>query len=218
MNGKTRSMDRCGTMAIIKADERVFIAGKTGSGKTWLARRLLDPVERLIVIDPKGTFGGKGLKVPNAFDWFQFRRGQPGRFRILPPIVDNPLVWYEELFERLYGYGNLTLYIDEAYEVADGNRIGKWLKALYTRGRELGIGVWAATQRPTGIPLFLISESEWIILFRMNLQDDRRRIASIAGDEVMQRIPDPHGFWLYYVENGSPKYFRTAVQNSRTDV
>ncbi len=192
----------------IKANDRVLLAGKTGSGKTWFAHRLLAGVPRLVVIDPKATLIDWGLTEPGADDWTRLERGGTGRFRILAPIVDDPLMWYESLFQRLYDIGDLTVYIDEAYAVSSpGSRPGKYLAALYTRGRELGIGVWAATQRPTWIPLFLISEADWLIMFRLNLPDDRKRLAAIAGDRVMGRIPDKHGLWLYNVEDEKPRYF-----------
>jgi DNA helicase HerA-like ATPase len=204
---------------IIKANERVLLAGKTGSGKTWFAERLLIPVQRLIVIDPKATLAPWSLIEPGKRQWSQFDRGGAGRFRILPPVADDIDAWYEELFEHLYEAGDLTVYIDEAYAVAPpGSKPGKWLSALYTRGRERGIGVWAATQRPAWIPLFLISEADWLIIFRLNLEADRRRLASIAGDEVMGRVPNPHGFFLYNVEEGTPHYFRTTVLKSKKGV
>jgi hypothetical protein len=205
----------CGLAMKIKANDRILLAGKTGSGKTYFAAHLLRPVTRLVVVDPKATLGSWPLQEPRGFDWSNFGRGKPGRYRILPPITDDPEGWYEQLFEQLYGYGNLVLYIDEAYAVVPpGARPGKWLSAMYTRGRERGIGVWAATQRPAWIPLFLMSEADWLIVFRLNLELDRRRMATIAGDMVLRRIPDEHGFWLYHVEDEEPTYYRTIVQQA----
>jgi hypothetical protein len=147
-------------------------------------------------------------------DWFRFERGEPGRFRILPPIVDDLTDWYEQLFAVLYATGDLTLYIDEAYAVVPpGTRAGKWLSALYTRGRELGIGVWTSTQRPTWVPLFMLSEADWFMVFRLNLKADRERLASLVGASpgILNPIPDPHGFWLYHVNADSATYYQRAV-------
>lgn len=200
---------------LIKPNDRVLLSGKTGSGKTLFAMRMLAPVKRLIVLDPKANLTDWNLKTPNGRDWWRFGRGSNGRFRILPPIVNNAGLWYEQLFERLYDIGDLTLYIDEAYAIGSGQRPGAWLQALYTRGRELGIGIWAATQRPTWIPLFLISEADWLITFRLNLEDDRRRLATVCGDQVIGRIPDPHGFWIYNVQSETPTYYKTSVLTSQ---
>lgn len=203
----------------IKYNDRVLLAGKTGSGKTYFARQLLASVTRLVVIDPKANLDSWRLRDANTWDWWRFDRGASMRIRILPPIVDRPGDWYEQLFEKLYDIGNMTIYIDEAYAVVPpGARAGKWLSALYTRGRERGIGVWAATQRPTWIPLFLISEADWLISFRLNLDADRQRIAAVAGNDVLGRVPDEHGFWLYNVNDDHPAYYRTAVLKPRSDV
>lgn len=199
----------------IKPNERVLIAGKTGSGKTWFAGKLLSSIPRLIVVDPKGTLNDWGLNDPTVRQWRKLEKGEYNRIRIRPPLTDDIEAWYEDLFERIYDLGNVTLYIDEAYAVASpGSRPGRWLSALYTRGRERGIGVWAATQRPMWIPLFLISEADWLVVFRLNLAADRSRIASVAGDSVLDRVPDPHGFWLYHVEDDDPHYYSTAVLKS----
>ncbi len=200
----------------IKAGERVLFAGKTGSGKTWLAERLLSSAPRLVVLDAKANLSSWNLREPNDLDWHKFSRGKTGRFRILPPLTDKPEAWYEELFERLYRIGDLTLYIDEAYAVAQSARPGKWLTALYTRGRELGIGVWAATQRPTWIPLFMLSESDWFLIFRLNVERDRWRLSTIAGDEVGQLPPDEHGFWLYNTRQNQATYFKQANESKET--
>jgi DNA helicase HerA-like ATPase len=185
----------------LRANERVLIAGKTGSGKTYAARQLLSGVRRLVVIDSKATLTDWNLHEPQAWDWYQFGKGKPGRFRILAPIVDNPELWYETLFERLYYIGDLTLYIDEAYQVTSSSQPQKWLRALYTRGRELGIGVWASTQRPASIPVILISEAETILTFRLNWPDDRKRLAGVVGPEVVNPVKEKYAFWVYRAED-----------------
>lgn len=199
----------------IKANDRALIAGKTGSGKTYFAQAILSSVPRLIVIDSKGSLGEWGLKSPSALDWRKFEGGRDGRFRISPPVSDDLPGYFESLFARLYGIGDLTLYIDEAYAVVPSSaRPGKWLTALYTRGRELGIGVWASTQRPAHIPLFLLSESDLLVSFKLLMKEDRERMAQMMGESVFDVIPDPHGFWIYDVTKDSPRYFpqvRTIV-------
>jgi DNA helicase HerA-like ATPase len=210
---------RYGETMKIKANDRLLTAGKTGSGKTWFVSHLLAGVSRLVVVDPKANLENWGLKEPSERDWSSFDRGANGRFRVLPPITENPQAWYEDLFERLYNAGSLTLYIDEAYAVSPpGSRPGQWLSALYTRGRELGIGVWSATQRPAWIPLFMISEADWLVTFRLSLPQDRDRMASIAGEQVKEPITDEHGFWLYHVGDDRPVYYKTAVLQTRNVV
>jgi hypothetical protein len=199
-------------MMRIKANERVLLAGQTGSGKTYFAELALSTIARLVVIDTKASLTGWKLVAATKKAWGRLERGDPCRLRVVPPIEGDQAAWFDALFMRLYEIGSLTLYIDEAYGVVPpGARAGAWLNALYTRGRERGIGVWACTQRPMWIPLFLISEANWLVVFRLNLDDDRKRMASMAGEAVLAKIPDPHGFWLYHVGDEAPSYFSTIV-------
>ena len=180
---------------------RVALCGKTGSGKTFLVRALLSTVQRVVVADPKGTLTSWGLT-----DW----NGNPKalkqdmyRLRIPAPLDGD----WEPYCAAIYQQGDVLLYIDEMYGVVPpGKRLPPYLNALYTRGRELGIGVWAATQRPAWVPLVMLSEAEWIVTFRLQLESDRQRIAAIVGEKVLARVPDKYGFWLYNAEWDNPVY------------
>lgn len=176
---------------------RVFVAGKTGSGKTTLVRELLTPVKRLLVLDPKGT-----LNVPewNLTDWSDRGRrallaGDDVRLRVPAPLDGN----WEPYCEAAYEAHELTVFIDEMYGVVPpGRRPSDSLVALYTRGREFEIGVWAATQRPVWVPLFAKSEAEWTFIFRLRLEDDRVHMAKLCGPAVENPIPDDFGFYVYF--------------------
>lgn len=200
----------------IKANDRVLIAGQTGSGKTYFAKEALAGIARLVVVDSKESLTSWQLESESRNAWRRLERDDPARLRIVPPVTEDLPAWFDALFARLYRIGNLTLYIDEAYGVVPpGTRSGVWLNALYTRGRERGIGVWAATQRPAWIPLYLISESDWLFIFRLNLEDDRRRLASIAGPDAANRVQDQHGFYAYHVGDERPTYYSTVVLKAK---
>jgi hypothetical protein len=41
------------------------------------------------------------------------------------------------------------------------------------------------------------------------MEEDRRRLASFAGDRVMNPIRDPHGFYHYVVTDDQATYYKT---------
>lgn len=190
----------------VAADDRVAIFGQTGSGKTFFARYLLRSVRRLVVIDPKGMLRGQwGL-----MEWGQHARklltqGKPVRVRIPSPIDQSA---WDSIFRFLYECGDIIIYIDEMYGVVPiGKRPPNYLNACYTRGRELGIGVYASSQRPTSIPREMISEASWFFCFRLLLEDDRKRVSEFMGPAALWEIPDDHGFLYYHASwRDGPRY------------
>lgn len=182
----------------ILASERVALVGKTGSGKTTLALFLTKSLRRLVVFDPKGTLNTPTWRLE---DWSQkgiqqLADGEPIRMRVPAPLSGN----WEPYFAEIFSIGNCAVYIDEVYGVVPPQtKPGPMFTALYTRGRELNLGVIAATQRPTWVPLFVLSEAEWLFVFRLQLQIDRNRMSEIAGPALLPPIPseDEFGFYVY---------------------
>jgi hypothetical protein len=192
----------------ITSNQRVFTAGRTGSGKTFLEHHILAGIKRLVALDPKGTLGSVTSPGWNLTDWSDKGRkallaGEPVRLRVPAPLNGD---WTPYLWD-VYRAGNVVLYVDEMYGVVPpGKAAPEPLIACYTRGRELGIGVHAATQRPAWVPLVTMSEADWFFVFRLTLDEDRRRLASFMGASVMSPIRDRYGFYSYHPEWDDPIY------------
>lgn len=191
----------------LKSNERVLITGKTGSGKTYLARYLTRAVRRLVVLDAKGTLKSWGLEDYTTAARSKIVSGEPVRVRILPPFGGDPLEFWDEALSVVYAAGNCTVYIDELYAVCPPNlRPSNVLWSLYTRGRELGVGIWASTQRPVWVPLFALSEAEHFFMFRLQLDEDRKRMAAFMSPVVIRSIRDEHGFFYSLAGMDEPEY------------
>lgn len=198
------------TNHIIERNSRTFIAGKTGTGKTYLAERLLKGVNRLIVIDTKGNLKERFSLTPESKKaWKKFDSGDDIRIQVKSPLlpVEKFQEYFDGIFEKAYHAGNCIVYIDEVYGVTNGSRdLPTWLTALYTRGRELGVGVMCCSQRPRHIPLFCMSESENFFIFRLLLKEDTDRLGSFVGELSPVPNSDKHGFWFYNIDMDRPIY------------
>lgn len=115
--------------------------------------------------------------------------------------------WDKALWEVLNA-GNCHLYIDEVYGVVDpGSKPTPAFTAVFTRGRSMGIGTSASSQRPMWVPLFVLSESEHFFVFRLSLQEDKNRMAAFMGPAVRDTIiKDRHGVFYSYVTWDDPLY------------
>ncbi len=178
----------------IENNHRVFLAGKTGSGKTTLALFLLYNIKRLILIDSKD----------DLFDW----NTEPFNRETKKALLDNEpcrirVVDREEALEVLqlaYSVGNVIIYLDEVTAlIPPRSEPEQVFTDIWTRGRSRNIGAWSTSQRPKSVPLVFMSESEHYFMFRLNLEDDRKRMKEFMGEQVLTPIPDSHGFYYYNI-------------------
>lgn len=201
----------------IDSSERMVAVGKTGSGKTYLMKYLTRGLNRLIVLDPKSTIDPAEWHL----DWVDtggLRDLQKGKDARLLVRAYETAEWNSYL-QVAWEATNTVVYIDELYALVEFGRVAppRILSQLYTQGRERKVGVWGATQRPSWVPLFTLSECDWFFAFRTQLQDDRKRLAELMGEEVLTPIPaeDPHGFWMYNVYWNNPIYVDQLMVNVR---
>jgi hypothetical protein len=190
----------------VDSGQRVVAVGKTGSGKSFLMRYLVLQLHRVMVLDPKATIDPKVWRLEWATETLlrQLKKGKSARILVRADNLEEYAYWLQAAWD----IGNIVVYIDELYALVEfgQSKPPKILSRIYTQGREKEVGVWGATQRPSWVPMFTLSESDWFFAFRTQLQDDRRRLAELMGEEVMQPIPDKHGFWVYNTEWDSPYY------------
>lgn len=180
-----------------RSDERIFTCGKTGSGKTYAMHKICRKLKRLVVLDPKARIDAKEW---NLDPWDReskmlLQNNEPVRALVRAPIGPGAEETWEQAYKAVLNAGNCTIYVDEVYGVVQHGNAGPWLTAIWTRGRELGIGAYAASQRPVWVPIVMMSEAEHFMVFRLTVGDDRRRVSEFLGPKVMEVIRDVHGFW-----------------------
>ena len=185
----------------IPANARVFCCGMTGSGKTYFAKTLLHAYNRIVFHDRKWenhdlikTLHFTLAHTPEELIWLL----QRNKKRILyQPNADGEDD-FNNVCEIIYKTGNIAIVVDEVGSYTTGNRIPHWFSEVLRLGRGRGIGAISISQRPKEIPNTIISESEFKIMFRLQLKDDRRKLIGVVGDgaEYLRIIPPYH--FLYW--------------------
>lgn len=181
----------------IPNDGRVAFVGKTGSGKTVLAKNFLQQKNRVIVIDPKHTFNLEGFKK----SWRLPFSKKEFKLIVRPEMGDDERLAYSIMkFKR---EGNLTIYVDELSTLAEQFKFSTEILADLARtGRELNVSLWNAVQRPRRVPLIFFTETELFFIFRLRNLDDRGLMAEYAGEDILEEIPK-YSFWYSKDEDDS---------------
>lgn len=204
----------------IKPNEHVFIGGRTGTGKTWTARKYLAGFNHVAVIDTKGEFAWPEIgfhRIEHSNGSISYRNDNPEEVTLVehieglgksktPKIIYRPVFselkpeYYDIFFQWVYLRRNTTVFVDEAMSISPNpSVIPEYYKACLTRGRELNVGVWSASQRPSGISQLIISESNHIFAFDLNMPQDRKKLAEVTGAIEFLEKPGIYKFWYYNV-------------------
>jgi hypothetical protein len=170
----------------------VALVGMAGSGKTTLARQILQFRERVVVFGTKprdpslyGPFERLGYVIVNR--WSPQDLKQP-RVIFRPPL-DAPtaeaLQVQREAFLRallgLFRDGGWTVYFDEVRYLSETLRLRTELDQLWLQGRSNGVVIVAGTQRPVSVPINMFEQSPHLFTWRITGLDDRRTMASYTG-------------------------------------
>lgn len=198
-----------------KPTQRAIVVGATGTGKTTLARRLLQPFSPVIVIDSKCTYGGHegepGYEMVRTPKQLRGLRASVDHIQYRPDENHQSVADYDEVYKWCYRRTGIMVYTDEAFLVHHGSYAPDWLRACVTCGRELEIGMITGTQRPRGIDLRLLTEAEIFCSFELRHRDDRKRMAEMGGEEFL--LPPPkHAFWIWKAGGGPPQLARLKLE------
>lgn len=205
-----------------EAGEHVSWIGPTGSGKTHLALQLL---ARSVSEDLPGYITVMKARDKTVAD---FLRTHDRWRRILsfppPPVlpgVTRPVgyaLWphhthdpeaddarHEEIFHRahrqLYVKGSNIIFDDEVVSLVREMGMKADLTRIWTKGRSIGSGLWAATQRPAMVPLEMYDQAQHLFLGPIKDRRSQDRFAEISGVDpdlvlsVVRSLPRWH--WLY---------------------
>ncbi len=179
---------------IARAD-RVSFIGPSGSGKTEVAKALIRTQSSAIILDTKRVenFDDVG-EVLGPSDIYRVRAGRY-IYRVEPSFLINP-----EHAERFFSWalraGNRVIYVDEQVDVPNSDAE----KVLSVQGRASGVGLWVATQRPHGVPLYTLSECNHQFIFRLRLKRDRERVEEATAGAAIAWNPLKTKYTFVYVD------------------
>ncbi len=197
----------------LRRNSRVLGTGPTRCGKSFFFEKLIRAQRHAIIVDSKHRWTWSGPAAHPRYDLMTYTKKQlvealrkveaagDGR-----PVVFRPRRITFEDFERGLGLaakernhdlnylwwlalerGNTLIYHDELALDVDATAFEQkqplW-KELVVTGEGLGVGMWAASQRPQRIPLIASTEASSRFTFYLREETDQKRVQTFFGGEI----------------------------------
>lgn len=184
-------------MNILPPSDRNFtIVGPTRCGKSVLARQLLYRNPQVVVVNPKhdwktrkGDYLATNLsELEKSLDKMADNDYRHVVYNVpTEHLQRNNSHELDKVAEMVYYRENTILYYDELYFVAgpsDFEIRSPWFFRSIIAGNGKGVGVWGCVQRPTWIPLAVLSETTMRATFNLRKRTDRSRMEELLGEEI----------------------------------
>jgi len=248
----------------LKTADRAILVGASGTGKSTLAKYLLDewrkdyPRSRVMVVDtkprwraermpdgssPKKLYAkmAKGDSIPGSMclssmaDWElswdhdtnpsqtvvvqRIQKGWKDQKATQRATVHFGLACMERYFAGASIKRESLLYIDEGHDffTATGSALGSdIIQRAYRAGREIGLTELSGFQRPSGLNLQVLTETNYAALFRINFENDVKKMYAMGWPKGVAppTYDDEYGFRLWREGRPAAPMFRLTRKGS----
>lgn len=200
--------------------DRMFIAGASGTGKSYLAKSLAAsygyaddvPAEFrgwLVICDPNENFRFPANRIVTSPEAIEPGPRVPV-IRYIPDADEQDMLGWNQFWRKCYyAEGPGCVLIDEVFAMEPLFNVrrlpggGNMMTQYLTRGRARKKGAIMLAQRPAWIPGNVIGQSTYFAMFDMPHPQDRKTMAAVMGDEstdgedIAERfILQDHEFWF----------------------
>lgn len=182
----------------------IFIVGKTGSGKSVKARRLIAGENRLVVFDTMGEYTDgvilDGYEELKRF-WLKCYKGN---FRLIYRPYDEQTE-FTQVCDLVYLCGNVCFLVEECDLFFRPNAANIEARNILRRGRHRGVKFIGITQRPVQIDRNITAQATEAYIFKVDEPRDIDYLKARFGDEIESLIQGLKPFEYVYIDAAGTK-------------
>jgi len=167
----------------------ILIIGKRGSGKSYLAQRMIARDRRLLIYDINAEYTGGvvfGTETQEKFKLFWLGTYKANFRLIYQPIQPKKELIY--LAQLVFALGNLTFVVEEIDSICTAYDLPETFSKIIARGRHRNITLIGVTPAPFGIHRDLTRQAKEIYVFNTKEPRDRDYLRNLLGQEIEAKL------------------------------
>lgn len=200
-------------MKLPNDDQRCAIIGRTGSGKTqagiWQFSLRSYNSMPWVVFDFKRDKLIAQIPFTNVIPLGELPT-QPGIYIVRPQLGQEDEL--EAYLWQLWNAENIGIFIDEGYMIGSQS---KAFQAILTQGRSKHLPLIVLSQRPSWITRFAFSEADFIQVFWLIDERDRKTVRSFVASYDFEKSLPPYWSLWYDVALDRSTILRPVPDESR---
>ncbi len=170
--------------------EHVGLIGPTGQGKTTLLTAILPRRNYVGVMATKPADDTMEYLISTGYheyeEWPRIPAAKVPRRVIWPDASDIDAETtqhkvFKDMFGQIYREGKWCLVDDEGWYTGEVLKLKQQQRAMWSRGRSLGISYTVATQRPAWVPLEMYDMSTHLFFWRTVERNALMRMSSLGS-------------------------------------
>jgi len=169
--------------------QHLVFVGSTGSGKSYLAERMLERFDRYFAIDTQNSMNLDDSRTITTPAQLASHLRWQKKLKYVPALNQRGRETWNNIFAALDASSTKRkpseriIYIDEIFHLGYGPSFPIWLPRAITTARQKKLSYWIATQRPKQIPLPVLTEASKIYAFYLSREDDINYLAGFARND-----------------------------------
>jgi len=205
-----------------KQGQHVLLSGPTGSGKTYVAEDIKELRTYLVVIASKKTDetldNYQGFRKIDKWP-SEYYTDKMVLFWRKPKNIEDLEGMREAIYKVLsdvFIIGGWTIYFDDIAFISGTLKMDRQLRMMYTQVRSNNTSLVASVQRPFRVPVEVVSQSSFILLFKTNDDKDIERVAQETGQSVSKlkyQAKQIEQYQFLFIEHGKEPVLVQAKEN-----
>ena len=167
-------------------DQDIAILGSKGSGKSYLANKILQSLNgiNVWVYDFNFQFhDNKGIVFHNLDEFLDaWAVAKHGHFLLQP--FDNSIETFKKFCNALFKNGNCVGIFDELHSFVNKFSQLHEYNQIILSGRPRGVSAISISSRPASIPNNVLTNAKHVFAFRLNLESDIKFLEGYIGSDV----------------------------------